>query len=377
MAAYTVIGEGKCAIGDDVWIHHLEPRTRYSTNENNSCADACTKDPACVAFETWDYPHSWTCQLMTAKPDSSLKDVPDTNWGTLHGMVCFARKCAKGCDTCSTANGLQAPHSCSSCNAGYVLVNKDATNFGQCQEATWKHNQDTNCFPPMDDGSDGMGATDHTCCKRTDAPVVSQTLAQCKSRCNAAANCTAIVYQALETKCWLRHGITEVSNCRSETGFDTYLQACPDVPAESALTGPGKDCPGGTETCLNSNIRYDNLDAAWTQCRQVPGCGYIMKYDVGMYYLRRSDDPNQNARFGIAFECQAVTYHSLGTTGCPGSETKLNAQDDVASTVDDCAALCRATSGCVSFGYRTTKQCHLRAAIFCDANAVYSYYQLA
>ena len=74
------------------------------------------------------------------------------------------------------------------------------------------------------------------------------------------------------------------------------LVAC-KIPAQESL---GKDClPEAQGGCINGNIGYPNLQAAWDKCAEVAECGFVMKYWNAKYYLRRANDPNAKKSNGI------------------------------------------------------------------------------
>ena len=71
----------------------------------------------------------------------------------------------------------------------------------------------------------------------------------------------------------------------------------------------GLDCPGNIHAnCINQNIGYSDLAAAWKRCGELPECGKIMKYTDGKYYLRRATDP------ACCSQAQHVDYR------CPRNE---------------------------------------------------------
>jgi len=65
------------------------------------------------------------------------------------------------------------------------------------------------------------------------------------------------------------------------------------VPSEKDVNN-GKHCPpeNGIAGCLNGNKGYTSLAAAWEACGKVTGCGFIMRYSNGNFYLRRLSDPD-------------------------------------------------------------------------------------
>ena len=73
---------------------------------------------------------------------------------------------------------------------------------------------------------------------------------------------------------------------------------CP--PPDQPDVSYGKNCPNNFN-CINGNYGYSHLLAAWNRCRQIPDCGFIMRYGDNKYYLRRISDPNKNGLEGYIF----------------------------------------------------------------------------
>ena len=83
-------------------------------------------------------------------------------------------------------------------------------------------------------------------------------------------------------------------------GWWAHCKACPAPP--EVLPSKGKNCQ--SNICLNSNTGYDTFVQAWTRCGEVAECGFIMRYDDGKYYLRRTSDPDRTDMQGISYSCQ-------------------------------------------------------------------------
>ena len=61
----------------------------------------------------------------------------------------------------------------------------------------------------------------------------------------------------------------------------------------------GKECPSngqGGYNCLNNNFYYNSLQAAWTACATVSGCGQVVEVtgSPSEWYLRRTSDPDNH-----------------------------------------------------------------------------------
>ena len=53
------------------------------------------------------------------------------------------------------------------------------------------------------------------------------------------------------------------------------------------------------DACLNNNKPYYSLVEAWKMCGKVEGCGFVMRYSNGKYYLRRLSDAHKNTEAGV------------------------------------------------------------------------------
>ena len=80
--------------------------------------------------------------------------------------------------------------------------------------------------------------------------------------------------------------------------------------------GVGKNCPGTSAGCLNGNTGIPTLAEAWERCGEVADCGYIMKYVNGMFYLRRSSDPDRVDMEGFTYDCNSNTRNPNFSTVC-------------------------------------------------------------
>mmetsp|Transcript_55304 Transcript_55304/g.96461 ORF Transcript_55304/g.96461 Transcript_55304/m.96461 type:complete len:653 (-) Transcript_55304:63-2021(-) len=80
-------------------------------------------------------------------------------------------------------------------------------------------------------------------------------------------------------------------------------KACPVPDIHSALPAKvAKSCPDPAGTgrpahamCIDGNRPYDTFSAAWTACGVTAGCGAVMHYPNGKFYLRRASDPDDPA----------------------------------------------------------------------------------
>ena len=82
-----------------------------------------------------------------------------------------------------------------------------------------------------------------------------------------------------------------------------------NCPVSNDFKSGGFSCPHG---CLNGNIGYSDFASAWKNCEQINGCGKIMKYTDGNFYLRRSSDEKfEDSRVQyVDFRCLGTRYGS-------------------------------------------------------------------
>lgn len=106
-------------------------------------------------------------------------------------------------------------------------------------------------------------------------------------------------------KCPPFYGCDKKNNC-SCLGYCKHNKACCAKPCPEGQGCKGGVCQSGrcvqwnvdlklggwncAGKCINENIGYDELGAAWQQCGKVAGCARIMKYYDGKYYLRSNRD---------------------------------------------------------------------------------------
>ena len=67
----------------------------------------------------------------------------------------------------------------------------------------------------------------------------------------------------------------------------------------------GKVCQ---PNCINGNKAYLNIKFAWDACEDIPECGFVMLWNDGKFYLRRSSDQDVEStrgkpRSGYFYKC--------------------------------------------------------------------------
>jgi len=97
------------------------------------------------------------------------------------------------------------------------------------------------------------------------------------------------------------HPIDSCKLCRTEVSTTAFSYPDQPIPPKVAKVdcGPparqdvnyGKNCPSNAASCINGNVGYRTLAEAWERCGKVPGCGFVMRYVNGYFYLRRLSDP--------------------------------------------------------------------------------------
>merc|ERR1711971_834839 len=98
-------------------------------------------------------------------------------------------------------------------------------------------NHGINCF-------NGHGAVDID-----DKPIVNLTVAGCIERCDADAECSAVVYRQDQQWCWRRAHV-RIAECHAAARFDTYVK--PVIPtiklyAAELTQGQAPVLPGFSE----------------------------------------------------------------------------------------------------------------------------------
>lgn len=88
-----------------------------------------------------------------------------------------------------------------------------------------------------------------------------------------------------------------------DDGIQIIHLECP-IPAKADVMY-GKMCQ---PNCINGNKAYSTLKVAWDACKDIPECGFVMAWNDGKFYLRRSSDQNVESipgkpRSGYFFRC--------------------------------------------------------------------------
>jgi len=133
-------------------------------------------------------------------------------------------------------------------------------------------------------------------------------------------------------------------------GFSSVPETRPECGSEQPVpASPGKGCGGGS--CLNGNTPYSTLEEAWAQCELVNGCGNILRWTNGNYYLRRDTDPDvttEGVHSTTPF-CLGM-IHAAPTPPEPSSQCTYSPGDGVGGTEqhigaagspEECAAMVR------------------------------------
>jgi len=144
-----------------------------------------------------------------------------------------------------------------------------------------------------------------------------------------------------------------------------------DCPVPTAHTTVGKGCPAGGPGCLNANRAYDTLDAAWTACGTVSGCGNILSWYDGKFYLRRTTDPSVPWGQGYDYNCSPTDVCNVSDGGSwkkgnPGQncnqvctalgqtcdavkQTCISTQEEVERAFTEAGYTCASTGGSRSY----------------------------
>eukprot|EP00930_Biecheleria_cincta_P056229 TRINITY_DN42390_c0_g1_i1.p1 TRINITY_DN42390_c0_g1~~TRINITY_DN42390_c0_g1_i1.p1 ORF type:complete len:485 (-),score=56.21 TRINITY_DN42390_c0_g1_i1:172-1626(-) len=109
----------------------------------------------------------------------------------------------------------------------------------------------------------------------------------------------------------------------NEATYFSYSSCPPPYPKfeQQALSCPGRGLSG----CLNGNKAYSSFSQAWSACGIVEGCGVVMKWRNGKYFLRRSTDPVYRGRHDIGTSLLAMPYH------CPEERKRCDIWNKCAS----------------------------------------------
>mmetsp|Transcript_105896 Transcript_105896/g.192658 ORF Transcript_105896/g.192658 Transcript_105896/m.192658 type:complete len:430 (+) Transcript_105896:57-1346(+) len=81
--------------------------------------------------------------------------------------------------------------------------------------------------------------------------------------------------------------------------FSTTAKACPH---------PGDNPESWSDSCLDGNRGFYSLWDAWEKCGITEGCGAVMDYGNGLFYLRREsdpDDPTVSTAKVFVYACEA------------------------------------------------------------------------
>jgi hypothetical protein len=155
----------------------------------------------------------------------------------------------------------------------------------------------------------------------------------------------------------------------AHSGWRVCLQRLPVCDTE--ITFPGKGCPS-SGACLNDNTAYSTLEEAWAQCDQVDGCGNILLWTNGNYYLRRDTDPDVSAGRTLSHcpgfssvpeirpECGSVRPEPVSPgKGCPPDDICLN-DNTPYSTLNEAWAQCEHNIECGNILHWTNGNYYLR-----------------
>lgn len=121
-----------------------------------------------------------------------------------------------------------------------------------------------------------------------------------------------------KAKAWMQeeehHGLKMLQTKRS-----LLVRDCPLPDPQKFVSRVGKGCPNpgkvngawGT-SCLNLNRPYARLSEAWEKCGATPGCGAVMRYSNGKFFLRRESDPDDATIKHVElypYQCKKAAQH--------------------------------------------------------------------
>merc|ERR1719265_1949543 len=94
--------------------------------------------------------------------------------------------------------------------------------------------------------------------------------------------------------------------------------ACPVPDEAEGFSSIGKGCPDSPEAsvtrCLDSNYGYRMIEDAWERCGKTEQCGAVMQSTDGLFYLRRTSDPDLELKEGVkmfTYTCKAADDSSV------------------------------------------------------------------
>lgn len=220
--------------------------------------------------------------------------------------------------------------------------------------------------------SPGKGCPVGGSCLNDNTPY--STLEEAWAQCEQVSNCGNILmwtngnyYLRRDTDPDVTTGLT-MPFCLGLSSAPETRDACgADRAYQVGAVSPGKGCPSGN--CLNDNTPYSTLEEAWAQCEQVTGCGNILEWTNGNYYLRRTTDPDvtdgstipfclglssaprDNAQAPAAvcpdgWEQRGEIGADIGGCGLQSCDQRYDIDSEGA-----CAARCDETDACLGFSY--------------------------